>query len=143
MFDAEGWAHTGDVGLLDPEGRLTLDGRRDERFATAFGTNIDPVRIETALRAECPSIAQACVIGDGRPYLVALITRRRATPAPSPPPSSASTPQFPETGRCVATSMLEDTWPPGSDELTPTLKLRRAAVHARYADRIEALYAES
>ena len=39
--------------------------------------------------------------------------------------------------------MLEDTWPPGSDELTPTLKLRRAAVHARYADCIEALYAES
>ena len=54
MFDAEGWAHTGDVGLLDAEGRLTLDGRRDERFATAYGTNIDPVRIETALRAECP-----------------------------------------------------------------------------------------
>ena len=39
--------------------------------------------------------------------------------------------------------VLEDTWAPGSDELTPTLKLRRAAVHARYADHIEALYAES
>ncbi len=142
MFDAEGWAHTGDVGLLDPEGRLTLDGRRDERFATAFGTNIDPVRIETALRAECPSIAQACVIGDGRPYLVALITVDGDPGAVAAAVERVNS-QFPETGRVRRYVMLEDTWPPGSDELTPTLKLRRAAVHARYADCIEALYAES
>ena len=101
------------------------------------------MRIETALGRSAASIAQACVIGDGRPYLVALITRppgrhrrgcRRA--------SSASTPSCPETGRIRRYAVLEDTWAPGSDELTPTLKLRRHAVHARYADHIEALYAE-
>jgi long-subunit acyl-CoA synthetase (AMP-forming) len=142
MFDAEGWAHTGDVGLLDAEGRLTLDGRRDERFATAYGTNVDPVRIETALRAECLSIAQACVIGDARPYLVALITLQGDPGAVAAGVERVNA-QLPQTGRIRRYLVLEDTWAPGSDELTPTLKLRRTAVHARYADHIEALYAGS
>jgi long-chain acyl-CoA synthetase len=140
MFDAEGWAHTGDVGLLDPEGRLTLDGRRDERFATAYGTNVDPVRIETALRSECPSIAQACVIGDARPYLVALLTLQGEPDAVAAAVERVNA-QLPGTGRIHRYLVLDDTWEPGSDELTPTLKLRRAAVHARYADHIDALYA--
>jgi long-subunit acyl-CoA synthetase (AMP-forming) len=141
MFDAQGWAHTGDVGLFDAEGRLLLDGRRDERFATAYGTNIDPVRIETALRAECPSIAQACVVGDGRPYLVALITVQGDVAAVAAGVERVNA-QLPETGRIRRHVVLDDDWEPGSDELTPTLKLRRTAVHARYADHIEALYAE-
>ena len=140
MFDAEGWAHTGDVGLLDAEGRLTLDGRRDERFATAYGTNVDPVRIETALRSECPSIAQACVIGDARPYLVALLTLQGDPGAVAAAVERVNA-QLPGTGRIHRYLVLDDTWEPGSDELTPTLKLRRAAVLARYADHIEALYA--
>ena len=142
MFDAAGWAHTGDVGLFDADGRLTLDGRRDERFATAYGTNIDPVRIETALRAECPSVAQACVIGDQRPYLVALITLQGDIDAVAVGVERVNA-QLPETGRIRRYAVLEETWAPGSDELTPTLKLRRAAVHARYADHIDALYAGS
>ncbi len=100
------------------------------------------MRIETALRAECPSIAQACVVGDGRPYLVALITVD-GDPAAVAAAIERVNSQFPETGRVGRYVMLEDTWPPGSDELTPTLKLRRAAVHERYADHIEALYAGS
>jgi long-chain acyl-CoA synthetase len=139
LFDEGGWGHTGDVGVLDADGRLTLDGRRDERFATAFGTNVDPVRIETALRAECPSIAQACVIGDGRPSLVALITLQGDAGAVAAGVERVNA-QLPETGRIQRFAVLDDTWAPGSDELTPTLKLRRAAVHARYAERIEALY---
>jgi long-subunit acyl-CoA synthetase (AMP-forming) len=142
MFDDEGWAHTGDVGLLDAEGRLTLDGRRDERFATAYGTNIDPVRIEMALRAECPDIAEACVIGDGRPYLVALLTLKGDLAAVAAAVERVNA-QLPETGRIQRYAVLEDTWAPGSDELTPTLKLRRTAVQSRYADHIEALYAGS
>ena len=141
LFDVHGWGHTGDVGMLDAEGRLTLDGRRDERFATAFGTNIDPVRLETALRAECPSIAQACVIGDSRPYLVALITLQGDAGAVADAVERVNA-QLPETARIQRYAVLEDAWPPGGDELTPTMKLRRAAVHARYADHIEALYAE-
>ena len=142
MFDAEGWAHTGDVGLFDAQGRLVLDGRRDERFATAYGTNIDPVRIETALRAECPSIAQACVVGDGRPYLVALITIEGDLAATAAGVERVNA-QLPETGRVRRYVVLEDTWAPGGDELTPTLKLRRNAAQARYADHIEALDAEA
>ena len=61
----DGWARTGDLGTLDAEGRLRLIGRRDEQIVTSLGTNIDPVAIEQALKAELPLGAQACVIGDG------------------------------------------------------------------------------
>jgi long-chain acyl-CoA synthetase len=143
LFDRDGWGHTGDVGTLDHEGRLSLHGRRDERFATALGTNIDPVRIETALKAECPLVAQACVIGDGRPHLVALLTvQPEATDAGGEIAAAVErvNERLPATARVRRHLVLGDTWAPGSDELTPTLKLRRNAVHARYAEEIEGLY---
>ena len=93
-----------------------FDGRRDERFATAYGTNIDPVRIRRPLRAECPSIAQACVIGDARPHLVALITLQ-GDPAAVAAAVERVNAQLPGTGRIHRYLVLEDTWAPGSDEL--------------------------
>ena len=141
LFDAEGWAHTGDVGRFDADGRLCLEGRRDERFATAFGTNVDPVAIESALKAACPGVAQACVVGDGRPHLVALITVDGAAAAEVAAAVERVNAALPETGRIQRHAVLDDTWAPGGDELTPTLKLRRKAVLARYADVVEALYA--
>ena len=80
------------------------------------------------------------MIGDGRPYLVALITVDGDPGAVAAAVERVNS-QFPGTGRIHRYLVLDDTWPPGSDEVTPTLKLRRAAVHARYADHIEALYA--
>ena len=144
LIDREGWAHTGDVGMLDADGRLSLDGRRDERFVTTFGTNIDPVSIETAMKTESPLIAQACVIGDGRPHLVALLTADRTNGEPDAAAIAAAVErvnaQLPDTGRVQRFTVLEDVWAPGSDELTPTLKLRRRAVLARYEADIDALY---
>jgi long-chain acyl-CoA synthetase len=73
LIDSEGWMHSGDLGHLDPDGYLTVTGRKKDLIITAYGKNISPEEIETALRME-PLIAQAVVIGDDRPYLTALLT---------------------------------------------------------------------
>lgn len=143
LFDPGGWGHTGDVGTLDDEGRLRLEGRRDERMATSLGSNIDPVRIELALCNETPVIAHACVVGDRRPYLVALLTvdpSRRDGDEDIAAAVERVNERLPEVARIRRFLVLDDTWAPGSNELTPTLKLRRKAIHQRYREEIAALY---
>ncbi|MGB9742475.1 MAG: AMP-dependent synthetase/ligase [bacterium] len=78
VIDADGWFHTGDQGRFDSEGNLIITGRIKEIIVNSYGKNIAPVPIEQAL---CGSkfIEQAVVIGDRRPYLVALIVPARLT----------------------------------------------------------------
>jgi long-chain acyl-CoA synthetase len=73
LIDAEGWLHSGDLGRLDADGYLRVTGRKKDLIITAYGKNIAPEEIETSLRME-PLIGQAVVVGDGRPYLTALLT---------------------------------------------------------------------
>jgi len=73
LVDGEGWLHTGDLGQLDPDGYLRVTGRKKDLIVTAYGKNISPEEIETRLRME-PIISQAVVVGEGRPYLTALLT---------------------------------------------------------------------
>jgi long-chain acyl-CoA synthetase len=73
LIDAEGWLHSGDLGRFDTDGYLMVTGRKKDLIITAYGKNISPEEIETALRME-PLIAQAVVVGDDRPYLTALLT---------------------------------------------------------------------
>ena len=146
LFDAEGWAHTGDLGSFDERGRLALRGRRDERIISSFGHNVDPVSVETALKAETPLIAQACVIGDRRPYLVALLTLQPGAgehPEAIAAAVERANAKLPVPGRVLRHIVLDDTWAPGGDELTPTHKLRRHAIHARYAEQIAELYRDA
>ena len=76
LIDADGWMHSGDLGHARPDGYLHVTGRKKDLIITAYGKNISPEEIETALRME-PLIAQAVVIGDDRPYLTAGDHRRR------------------------------------------------------------------
>jgi long-chain acyl-CoA synthetase len=72
-FDADGWFRTGDLGSLDDEGFLTITGRKKELIVTASGKNVAPAVLEDRMRSHA-LISQAMVVGDGRPYVAALIT---------------------------------------------------------------------
>ena len=163
--DADGWLHTGDIGTIDDEGYLRIVDRKKELIITAGGKNISPANIEAALKAE-PLIGQACVIGDDRPYLVALLVPD-ADVVPAWAASEGIEDASPETiaahpglraelSREVASAnrrfsgveqvrrfaVIGHEWLPDSDELTPTMKLKRKPIAAKYAAEIESLYAD-
>ena len=73
LLDGEGWLHTGDIGELDADGYLRIVDRKKELIINAAGKNMSPANIESALKSASLLIGQACVIGDRRPYNVALL----------------------------------------------------------------------
>ena len=163
-FDADGWLHTGDIGRLDSDGYLSIVDRKKELIITAGGKNISPANIEARLKS-LPLVGQACVVGDSRPYLVALLVldpdvaplwARGEGLAAADLASLAADPAVrAELERGVAEvnkhfsqvegikrfAVLADEWVPDSPQLTATMKLKRRGVLAAYADDIESLYA--
>jgi long-chain acyl-CoA synthetase len=162
-FDADGWLHTGDIAEMDADGYLKIVDRKKELIITAGGKNISPANIESALKS-FPLIGQACAIGDGRPFVSALLVldtevapawaAARRIQAASLAELSADPAVRAEVERCVGEvnkrfsrveqvkrfTILPAEWLPDSDELTPTMKLKRRGIHARYAEEIESLY---
>jgi long-chain acyl-CoA synthetase len=162
LIDAEGWLRTGDVGELDGDGYLKIVDRKKELIITSSGKNLSPANIEGLLK-EHPLIGQALVYGDERPYVVALIVLDHelapAWAAGNGVPGdlaalAASDEVLAEVRLAVDAAnqrlarieqvkrfeVLPVEWTAESEELTPTLKLRRRIVHAKYAERIDALY---
>ena len=163
-INAGGWLCTGDIGRFDDAGYLAIVDRKKELIITAGGKNISPANLEGALKSH-RLIGQACAIGDRRPYLVALLVLDpEAAPAWArakgiSDTSLASLAHHPEVmaelERNVAAVnegvaqaeqvkryvVLHDEWLPDSDELTPTMKLKRRGIAARFGAEIEALYA--
>jgi long-chain acyl-CoA synthetase len=162
-LDAAGWLHTGDVATRDEDGYLRIVDRKKELIITAGGKNISPANIESLLK-EHQLIGQACVIGDNRAYLTALIVLDQDV-APAwahargiEASSVAEIAQHPavaeEIERAVAAvnqrvsrvenvrryTILPAEWTAESEELTPTLKLKRRVITAKYADVIESMY---
>jgi len=149
-IDGEGWLRTGDVATIDSDGFVTIVDRKKELIINAAGKNMSPANIEVALKAAGPLIGQACVIGDRRPYNVALLVLD---------PEAGVDPRNPEVLERVQAEvdaansrlsrveqikrfeLLEDEWLPGGDELTPTMKLKRRPITEKYAEQIEELYA--
>jgi long-subunit acyl-CoA synthetase (AMP-forming) len=163
LIDADGWLHTGDVGRLDADGFLSVIDRKKELIITAGGENIPPAAIENLLVAH-PLIGQALAYGDRRPYVVALLTldgevapawaKARGIPAGSLAALAAHPAVLAEVETAVAAAnerlarvqqvkywrLLPAEWTAETEELTPTLKLRRRIVHGKYADIIDSLY---
>ncbi|MCK6528145.1 long-chain fatty acid--CoA ligase [Myxococcota bacterium] len=161
-----GWLHTGDVGELTPEGYLRITDRKKDIIVTAAGKNIAPQDIENRLKNHV-GISQAVVIGDQRPYVVALITldvptlqslwaREGRGELPE-----ASAPRDPAVrtllqgyvdqvnaglGRWEQIkyfAVLDRDFTVEDDELTPSLKVRRRVIQKRYAEVVDGLYARA
>ena len=162
-LDADGWLHTGDIGQLDDDGYLRIVDRKKELIITAGGKNISPANLEAALKT-IDLVGQACAIGDNRPFVSALVVLDPevapvwAAQKGIPGLSTAELASHPEivaaidealteamssfnnAERVKRVTILGDEWLPDSDLLTPTSKLKRRGIHARFAMEIESMY---
>ena len=160
----DGWFHTGDIGELDDEGYLRIVDRKKELIITSGGKNISPANLEAALKM-IPVVGQACAIGDQRKFISALLV---LDPEAAPVWAAANGKagmsldglaadpdvlaavqagvdevniKFAQVEQIKKFTLISEEWMPDSDLLTPTSKLKRRGIHARYADAIEAMYA--
>lgn len=164
-IDADGWLATGDIGQFDEAMYLKIVDRKKEIIINAAGKNMSPANIEAQIKTASPLIDQVCCIGDGRPYNTALISLdadfapQWAARTGIEDASISSLSQNADLLQLVQEAvdegnshlarveqikkfqLLPAEWEPGGDELTPTMKLKRKPIAAKYADEIEALYA--
>jgi len=162
-IDADGWLHSGDIGVLDADGFIQITDRKKEIIITAGGENIAPQFVEGQIKS-IPVVSQAVLIGDRRRHLSVLLTLdpEKLPSAASVAGSQARTPE--EAGQCerfaaylqreiesvngrlarVQTvkrfAILPGELSIDGGELTPTLKLRRKVITEKYAHVIERLY---
>ncbi|MFC4590030.1 AMP-dependent synthetase/ligase [Sphaerisporangium corydalis] len=163
LLDEDGWLHTGDVGSLDEDGFVRIVDRKKELIITAGGENISPANTENFLK-EHPLIGQALVYGDRRPYIVAILTLDgevapvwalgRGIDFTSLADLTGHPDVVKEIEAAVAAAneklarvqqvkkwrLLPVEWTAESAELTPSLKLKRRVIHARYAGEIDEMY---
>ncbi|MBW1600528.1 long-chain fatty acid--CoA ligase [Streptomyces sp. JJ66] len=159
----EGWLATGDVGSLDEDGYLTITGRKKEIVVTSGGKSVSPALLEDRVRAH-PLVAQCVLVGNDRPYVAALITldpeamahwlAMRHKPALPPQRVVRDAEVEAEIRRAVlaanthvsqaesirAFRVLGTPFTEERGLLTPSLKLRRAAIERAYAADVEELY---
>ena len=163
-IDDEGWLRTGDIAHIDDDGYVSIVDRKKELIISAGGKNMSPANIELELVGASPLIAHAVAIGDRRPYVVALIVLDpdaavdfaaehgiddASVAALSGEPAlrqavraaiTAANTRLSRVARIKRFAILPDEWTAGGEELTPTLKLKRAAIALRYAAEIDDLY---
>ncbi|MGY2006707.1 AMP-dependent synthetase/ligase [Nocardia gipuzkoensis] len=159
-----GWFKTGDLGAIDDDGFITITGRKKEIIVTAGGKNVSPALLEDSLRAH-PLISQVMVVGDGQPFIGALITldpeslpgwkERNNLPADTPIEKLIENPDLiaevnaavAETNKKVShaeqikkTRLLTIDWTQETGELTPKMSLKRAVVMKQHADDVASIY---
>jgi long-subunit acyl-CoA synthetase (AMP-forming) len=162
--DADGWLYTGDIAEIDGDGFVKIVDRKKELIINAAGKNMSPANIEAAIKAGSPLIGIPIAIGDARPYNTALIVlepegaaafaarhgiehesladlaadeRVRGEVAAGVERGNATLSRVEQIKKHT---LLPGEWIPGGDELTPTMKLKRRPIAAKYAGVIEAMY---
>jgi long-chain acyl-CoA synthetase len=163
VFQPGGWFHTGDVGEIDAQGYLRITDRKKDLIKTSGGSYVAPQHIENLLKGD-PFVSQALVEGDRRPYPVALITlnpdelaklAREGGLGDKPAAELVRQPvvmdrvrrivdgvnaHLPSYAQVKRFAVLPGDFTQEGGELTPTLKVKRRDVRAKYADVIESMY---
>ncbi len=164
VIDSEGWLHTGDLATIDADGFITIRERKKEIIVLSGGKNVSPVYVENKLTSD-PYIAQACVIGDERKHLGALLVPNfeslkpylneiglaQASPAEIVRHSEVRNfyaRRLREINKALAAheavaafSLVPEPFSQERNELTPTLKVRRKVIYEHYRQEIEAMFA--
>jgi long-chain acyl-CoA synthetase len=162
-LDAEGWFHTGDVGVIE-DAFLRITDRKKDLIVTSVGKNVAPQALENALKAQTPLISQVMVYGDRRPYLVALITLSEEAVVPwardrgvsfsatadlarsEPVRAAVQAAVDAVNGRNAAFEhvrrfhIVERDFTQEAGELTPTLKVKRKVAEKTFAAELARLY---
>ncbi|MFI7446662.1 AMP-dependent synthetase/ligase [Nonomuraea sp. NPDC049714] len=159
----DGWLHTGDIGELDAEGRLSITDRKKELIKTSGGKYVAPTYLEGRLKAACPYLSHVFVHGDRRNYCTALVTLdldvtvpwARSLGLPTDPEELRGHPRMrEEVEKAVEQvnaeqasystikkfAILAQDFTVEGGELTPSLKVKRKAVEQRYGDTLDAFY---
>jgi len=161
-IDADGWFHSGDLGDVDADGYIRITGRKKEILVTAGGKNVAPAALEDRIRLH-PLVSQCMVVGDGKPFIAALVTIDPETVGawasehgkPSDVPSLTDDPDLrAEVQRAIDDAnsavskaeairkfaILPNDWTQDNGELSLKLSLRRHVVMKNHATDITALY---
>jgi long-chain acyl-CoA synthetase len=164
-IDADGWLRTGDIAQIDADGYVKIVDRKKEIIINAAGKNMSPANIEATLKSASPLIGNAVCIGDAKPYNTALIVldadfapawaaqnglegavleelahddKVRAAIQEGVDAANAKLARVEQIKKFV---IVEGDWLPGGDELTPTMKLKRKPIAAKYDGDITGMYA--
>jgi long-chain acyl-CoA synthetase len=164
IIDEDGWVHSGDIGEVGPNGQFRIVDRKKELIITSAGKNISPANLESVAKSS-PIIGQAVAIGDGRNFISVLVVldpqvapawaKARGVGASTMAELGEHEAVIAEVRRALTEAnkhlsrveqfkrftILPTEWSPESEELTPTMKLKRRVIHSKYKPQIDAMYA--
>ena len=149
VLGEDGWLRTGDIGSIDTDGFVTITDRKKDLIITSGGKNVSPQNLENALKAS-GLVSQALVVGDNRPYIVALVCPDRSklgaagadedTRGPIQQAVDEINSHFGPAEQIRRFAILPRDFSAEEGEVTPTLKLRRRVCEEHFQDEIERLY---